>query len=152
MVPNTYKRLSFWRINCKGPRTKMLRILDSVYSLLLFWTVDLFKSDMLYLFNMYVWRKVLLFLSDLMGQRHISVLLHIVRGHAPWRGQRSGFRPIRNHYHVHLIDNWPRVSCSSFCCATPCWREPKSSKQLSTVAAFCWFSVWSLSCCCRVMR
>ena len=56
----------------------------------------------------------------------------------------------RNHYHVHLVDNWPRDGCSSFCCATPCWREPKSSKQLSTVAAFCWFSVWSLSCRCRV--
>ena len=40
--------------------------------------------------------------------------------------------------------------CSTFCCATPCWREPTSSKQLSTVAAFCWFSVWSLSCRCRV--
>ena len=27
------------------------------------------------------------------------------------------------------------------CCATPCWREPTSLKQLSTVAAFCWFAV-----------
>ena len=33
--------------------------------------------------------------------------------------------------------------CSPFCCATPCWREPTNSKQLSTVAAFCWFSFWS---------
>ena len=38
---------------------------------------------------------------------------------------------------------WPRafggtfdsLGCSSKCLATPCWREPSSSKQLSTVAA-----------------
>ena len=53
-------------------------------------------------------------------------------------------------YYVYLVDHSARVGCSTFCCATPCWREPTSSKQLSTVAAFCWFSVWSLSCRCRV--
>ena len=100
---------------------------------------------------MYLWRKVLLFSFNLLPQRHdISVLLFIVHGHALWRGRMSEFGPIRNHYHVHLVDHSARAGCSTFCCATPCWREPTSSKQLSTVAAFCWFSVWSLSCRCRV--
>ena len=100
---------------------------------------------------MYLWRKVLLFSFNLLRQRHdISVLLFIVRSHALWRGRMSEFGPIRNHYHVHLVDHSARAGCSTFCCATPCWREPTSSKQLSTVAAFCWFSVWSLSCRCRV--
>ena len=100
---------------------------------------------------MYLWRKVLLFSFNLLRQRHdISVLLFIVHGHALWRGRMSEFGPIRNHYHVHLVDHSARAGCSTFCCATPCWREPTSSKQLSTVAAFCWFSVWSLSCRCRV--
>ena len=100
---------------------------------------------------MYLWRKVLLFSFYLLRQRHdISVLLFIVHGHALWRGRMSEFGPIRNHYHVHLVDHSARAGCSTFCCATPCWREPTSSKQLSTVAAFCWFSVWSLSCRCRV--
>ena len=100
---------------------------------------------------MYLWRKVLLFSFNLLRQRHdISVLLFIVHGHALWRGRMSEFGPIRNHYHVHLVDHSARAGCSTFCCATPCWREPTSSKQLSTVAAFCWFSVCSLSCRCRV--
>ena len=100
---------------------------------------------------MYLWRKVLLFPFNLLRQRHgISVLLFIVHGHALWRGRMSKFGPIRHHYHVHLVDHSARAGCSTFCCATPCWREPTSSKQLSTVAAFCWFSVWSLSCRCRV--
>ena len=100
---------------------------------------------------MYLWRKVLLFSFHLLRQRHdISVILFIVHGHALWRGRMSEFGPIRNHYHVHLVDHSARAGCSTFCCATPCWREPTSSKQLSTVAAFCWFSVWSLSCRCRV--
>ena len=100
---------------------------------------------------MYLWRKVLLFSFNLLRQRHdISVLLFIVHGHALWRGRMSEFGPIRNHYHVHLVDHSARAGCSTFCCATPCWREPTSSKQLSTVAAFCWFSVWPLSCRCRV--
>ena len=100
---------------------------------------------------MYLWRKVLLFSFNLLRQRHdISVLLFIVHGHALWRGRMSEFGPIRNHYHVHLVDHSARAGCSTFCCATPCWREPTSSKQLSTVAAFCWFSVWSLSFRCRV--
>ena len=100
---------------------------------------------------MYLWRKVLLFSFNLLRQRHdISVLLFIVHGHALWRGRMSEFGPIRNHYHVHLVDHSARAGCSTFCCATPCWREPTSSKQLSTVAAFCWFSVWSLSCQCHV--
>ena len=100
---------------------------------------------------MYLWRKVLLFSFNLLRQRHdISVLLFIVHGHALWRGRMSEFGPIRNHYHVHLVDHSARAGCSTFCCATLCWREPTSSKQLSTVAAFCWFSVWSLSCRCRV--
>ena len=100
---------------------------------------------------MYLWRKVLLFSFNLLRQRHdFSVLLFIVHGHALWRGRMSKFGPIRNHYHVHLVDHSARVGCSTFCCAAPCWREPTSSKQLSTVAAFCWFSVWSLSCRCRV--
>ena len=100
---------------------------------------------------MYLWRKVLLFSFNLLRQRHdISVLLFIVRSHVLWRGRMSEFGPIRNHYHVHLVDHSARAGCSTFCCATPCWREPTSSKQLSTIAAFCWFSVWSLSCRCRV--
>ena len=56
------------------------------------------------------------------------------------------------HYHVHLVDNWPRVGCSTFCCATPCWREPTSSKQPSTVAVFCRFSVWSLYVAVTIMQ
>ena len=89
---------------------------------------------------MYLWRKVLLFSFNLLRQRHdVSVLLFIVRSYALWRGRMSEFGPIRNHYHVHLVDHSTRVGCSTFCCATPCWREPTSSKP------FCWFSVWSLS-------
>ena len=100
---------------------------------------------------MYSWRKVLLFSFNLLRQRRdISVLLFIVCSHALWRGRMYKFGPIRNHYHVHLVDRSTRVGCSTFCCATPCRREPTSSKQLSTVAAFCWFSVWSLLCRCRV--
>ena len=100
---------------------------------------------------MYLWRKVLLFSFNLLRQRHdFSVLLFIVRSHALWRGRMSEFGPIRNRlpraFGRPLDSRW----CSTFCCATPCWREPTSSKQLSTVAAFCWFSVWSLSCRCRV--
>ena len=100
---------------------------------------------------MYLWRKVLLFSFNILRQRHdISVLLFIVHGHALWRGRMSEFGPTRSHYHVHLVDHSARAGCSTFCCATPCWREPTSSKQLSTIAAFCWFSVWSPSCRCRV--
>ena len=100
---------------------------------------------------MYLWRTVLLFSFNFLRQRHdISVLLFIVRSHALWRGRMSEFLPIRNHYHVHLVEHSTRIGCFTFCWATPCWREQTSSKQLSTVAAFCWFSVWSLSCRCRV--
>ena len=120
----------------------------------MFWTVDLFRSDMLYFltcFSHVPVKESLLFSFNLLRQRHdISLLLSIVRSHALWRGRMSEFGPIRNHYQVHLVDHSTRVGCSTFCCATPCWREPTSSKQLSTVAAFCWFSVWSLSCRCRV--
>ena len=55
---------------------------------------------------MCLWRKVLLFSFNLLRQRHdISVLLFIVRSHALWRGRMSEFGPIRNHYHVHLVDH-----------------------------------------------
>ena len=29
-------------------------------------------------------------------------------------------------YHVHMVDHSTRVGCSTFCCATPCCREPTS--------------------------
>ena len=56
---------------------------------------------------------------------------------------------IWGHHHLHLVGL--RISVNQLHTsqlATPCWRDPIRSKQLSTVAI--WLSVWTLSCHCPV--
>ena len=53
------------------------------------------------------------------------------------------------HHHLHLVGLWISVNpLHTSHLATPCWRDPIRSKQLSTVAI--WLSVWTLSCHCPV--
>ena len=54
---------------------------------------------------------------------------------------------IWGHHHLHAVGLWiwaDQLSTSQL--ATPCWRDPTRSKQLSTVSI--WLSVWTLSCRC----
>ena len=52
---------------------------------------------------------------------------------------------IWGHHHLHIVGLWISVEqLNTSQLATPCWRDPTRSKQLSTVAI--WLSVWTLSC------
>ena len=64
--------------------------------------------------------------------------------------QRFGFQfPIWGHHHLHIVGLWISVDqLNTSQLATPCWRDPTRSKQLSTVAI--WLSVWTVSCRCPV--
>ena len=56
---------------------------------------------------------------------------------------------IRVYHHLHIVSLWislDQLNTSQL--ATPCWRDPTRSKQLSTVVI--WLSVWTLSCRCPV--
>ena len=56
---------------------------------------------------------------------------------------------IWGHHHLHLVGLWISVNqLHTSQLATPCWRDPTRSEQLSTVAI--WLSVWTLSCHCPV--
>ena len=56
---------------------------------------------------------------------------------------------IWGHHHLHIVGLWISVDqLNTSQLATPCWRDPTRSKQLSTVAI--WLSVWTLSCRCPV--
>ena len=56
---------------------------------------------------------------------------------------------IWGHHHLHLVGLWMSANqLHTSQLATPCWRDPIRSKQLSTVAI--WLSVWTLSCHCPV--
>ena len=56
---------------------------------------------------------------------------------------------IWGHPHLHLVGLWMSVNqLHTSQLATPCWRDPIRSKQLSTIAI--WLSVWTLSCHCPV--
>ena len=56
---------------------------------------------------------------------------------------------IWGHHHLHIVSLWISVDqLNTSQLATPCWRDPTRSKQLSTVAI--WLSVWTLSCRCPV--
>ena len=56
---------------------------------------------------------------------------------------------IWGHHHLHLVGLWISVNqLHTSQLATPCWRDPIRSKQLSTVAI--WLSVWTVSCHCPV--
>ena len=52
---------------------------------------------------------------------------------------------IWGHHHLHIVGLWISVDqLNTSQLATPCWRDPTRSKQLSTDAI--WLSVWTLSC------
>ena len=59
----------------------------------------------------------------------------------------SEFVPIRNPCHVHLVDHPTRVGCSAFCCAP---HRADESQLAQNSCPRLRFSVWSLSCRCRV--
>ena len=116
--------------------------------------VGLFRSNMLLIFNM-VWPwfscgTVCVCLQFLYrGNDTIFWIFPIVPCHAfcMWHwptGKDLDLSFIWAHHHLHIVGLW--ISVDQRQLATPCWRDPTRSKQLSTVAI--WLLVWTLSCRC----
>ena len=125
----------------------------------IFGAVGLFRSDILLIFNM-VWPY---FSCETVcvcpqfpyrGNDTIFWIFPTVPCHAffIWHwliGKDLDFSFIWGHHHLHLVGLWISVDqLNTLQLATPCWRGPTRSKQLSTVAI--WLSVWTLSCRCPV--
>ena len=77
-------------------------------------------------------------------------VLFIVRSHALWRGRMSEFGPMRNPYHVHLVDHSTHVGFSTFLL---CYTVLTRASQLETAVHGCRIllilglvSIMSLSC------
>ena len=125
----------------------------------IFGAVGLFRSDMLFIFNM-VWAWFFCgtaFVCPQFPYRGNDTILWtfpIVPCHAfcmcHWPiGKDLYFSFIWGHHHLHIVGLWISVDqLNTSQLATPSWRDPTRSKQLSMVAI--WLSVWTLSCRCPV--
>ena len=144
---------------CFHPKeTAFASLLIQLFSI--FGAVGLFSgSDMLLIFNM-VWpwfscgTVCVCAQFPYRGNDKIFWIFPIVPCHAfcMWHwpiGKDLDLSFIWGHHHLHIVGLWISVDqLTSLQLATPYWRDPTKSKQLSTVAI--WLSVWTLSCRCPV--
>ena len=136
-----------------------LRSFASFQLFSIFGAVGLFRSDMLLIFNMvWPWFSCGTVCAcpqfPYRGNNTIFWTFPIVTCHAlcVWNwpiGKDLNLSFIWGHHHLHTVGLWISVELlNTSQLATPCWRDPTRSKQLSTVAI--WLSVWTLSCRCPV--
>ena len=132
------------------PPVKVVRCVGSFFANLLrqngFWSIDYSGS---WLISQGPIKTCVTWLE----QEHQPLSLGLL--YLPWsleeqlndQGRQGSF--IWGHHHLHIVGLWISVNqLNTSQLATPCWRDPTRSKQLSTVAI--WLSVWTLSCRCPV--